>query len=455
MAFSPQFSVLPSNLAIAVQQGMLEKRFEKALKAQLGYRASADRVLFPGQIGTTITRTRPGRLNPVTTPMNPATNVPLTNGLTAGNYEVEQYTTTVQGWAGSVPPLNLIDDETAIASIFLQNAENLGEQVFRSLDQLVLNTYQDAYLSGNTHVNATLGAPGATVSVDDIRGFQTVMVNGVPVPVSVTNTMPVQFNDGGVITTYLLQGATADLVNVSTALSVGGISGTLTFTTSVSIANGTTGNAVVGNFAPLIVRPNGRATTLDLTSGDVFTLATIRSACTILANNNVPKINGFYNCYIDPTSKEQLFADPEFQLLYRGTQLDKTNVYNNLTLVTGLSVRFIETNQAPQETTPSGLVVHRPLFVGAGAIIEDYFKKGMSAILKDSQGSHPSLFDIRTVQDVMMITRGQIDQLAQFIDQAWFYAAGWTAPTDSTVTPATIKTASNAYYKRAVFAETA
>ncbi len=461
MAFAPQFSALPSNLNLAVQQGMLQKRFEKALKAQLGYRNSADRILFPGEIGSTITRTRPGRLNAVTAPMNPATNVPLTNGVVAGNYEVEQYTTTVFGWSGAVPSLNLLNNQTAIASLFLLNAENLGEQVFRSLDQVVLNTYQDAYLGGNTHVNATLGAAGPTVSVDDIRGFQKVMVNGVQVDVSVANTMPVNFNNGGTITTYLLQGAVADVVNVSTAESVGGISGALTFTTSVSIANGTSGNAVVGKFAPLIVRPNGRATTLDLTAGDVFTLATIRSACTILANNNVPKINGFYNCYIDPTSKEQLFADPEFQLLYRGTQLDKTNVYNNLTLITGLSVRFIETNQAPQQTTPpsvlnpSGLVVHRPLFVGASAIIEDYFKQGMNAILKDSNGSHPSLFDIRSIQDIMMITRGQIDQLAQFIDQSWFYAAGWTAPTDSTVTPATIKTASNAYYKRAVFAETA
>lgn len=449
------FSVLPSNLDIAVQKGMLAKRFEMALKAELGYRNAADRVVFPGRYGTTITRTRPGRLGIVTTPVNPATNIPLTNGLTPSSYQVEQYTTTTQLWAASAEPLNLIDDETAIASIFLQNAENLGEQAFRSLDGLVLNTLQDAYLGGNTVVNATLGAPAASVSVDDIRGFQFVIVNGVQTPVSAVNTMSVTFNDGGVFTTYLLQGAVADVVNVSTAASVGGISGVLTFTTNVSVANGTTGNPVVSDVAPLIVRPNGRASTGQLTSGDVFTLANIRSAVTVLTNNGVPKLKGgYYNCYIDPTSKEQLFADPEFQLLYRGTQLDGSPEYRNLTLITGLSVRFIETNQAPQQEL-NNLAIHRPLICGAGAVIEDYFKSGMDAIIMKEQGAHPSLFNITKSDEIRMITRGQIDQLAQYISQAWSYVAGWVAPTDSTVTSATIKTATNAYYKRAVFIETA
>jgi len=448
------YSVLPSNLDIAVQKGMLSKRFEMALKAELGYRDAAERVIFPGRYGTTITRTRPGRLGIVSTPVNPATNVPLTNGLTASTYQVEQYTTTTQLWAASAEPLNLIDDETAIASIFLQNAENLGEQAFRSLDGLVLSTLQDAYLGGNTIVNATLGAPGVAVSVNDIRGFQFVIVNGVQVPVSATNTMSVTFNNGGVFTTYLLSGAVADVVNVSTAASVGGISGVLTFTTNVSVANGTTGNPVVSDVAPFIVRPNGRTSTEELTAGDVFTLATIRAGVTVLNNNNVPKLRGgYYNCYIDPTSKAQLFSDEEFQLLYRGTQLNGSPEYRNLTLIDGLGVRFIETNQAPQQELGS-TAIHRPLICGAGAVIEDYFKSGMDAIIMKSQGAHPSLFNIAKVDEIRMITRGQIDQLAQYISQAWSYVAGWVAPTDSTVTPATIKTASNAYYKRAVFIET-
>jgi hypothetical protein len=448
------FSVLPSNLDIAVQKGMLARRFEDALKAELGYRAAADRVVFPGKIGTTITRTRPGRLGQITTPVNPSTNVPLTNGLTPSSYGVEQYTTTVQLWAASADPLNLIDDETAIASIFLQNGENLGEQAFRSLDGLVLSTLQDAYLGGNTRVNATLGSAGATVSVDDIRGFQNVIVNGVMTPVSSSHTLPVQFNNGGTITTYQLQAATADGSNVSTAASVGGISGILNFTTSVSVANGTSGNAVVSQYAAPIIRPNGRVTTAALTSGDVFTLAAIRSAVTVLNNNAVPKIDGYYNCYIDPTSKEQLFADPEFQLLYRGTTLTGTPAYKNMMLITGLSVRFIETNQAPQQTI-GNLSIHRPFICGAGVAIEDYFKKGSDAIIMKGTGAHPSLYNITTVNDVKMITRGQIDQLAQYINQAWAYVAGWCAPTDSTITSAVIKTASSAYYKRGVFVETA
>ena len=34
--------------------------------------------------------------------------------------------------------------------------------------------------------------------------------------------------------------------------------------------------------------------------------------------NAVPEINGVYNCYLDPVSARQLFADPDFKQLFQG-----------------------------------------------------------------------------------------------------------------------------------------
>ena len=36
------------------------------------------------------------------------------------------------------------------------------------------------------------------------------------------------------------------------------------------------------------------------------------------ALNAVPEIDGVYNCYLDPVSARQLFADPDFKQLFQG-----------------------------------------------------------------------------------------------------------------------------------------
>jgi len=452
--FSPQFSVLPGNLNIAVQQGMLKRRFESALRAELGYRDAAIHVPFMEKIGTTITRTRPGRLPRITTPINPATNVPLDNGLPQNQTQLEQYTTTVELWAGAVDPLCLADNETAIASLFLLNQTNLGEQAMRSLNGIVLKRLLDAYLNGQTVVDATLGAPAAAVHVNDIRGFQTVILNGVPTPTSAAATMPVTFNDGGTFTTYTLIGAVADIVNVSTAQEVGGISGTLTFSGNVTVANGTAGNAVVGAYSPTIIRPNGRAATEDLTSGDILKFSHIRAAVTALSNNAIPRINGYYNCYLSPESINQLFEDQEFQILYRGTELNGSKEYDQMILIKGLGVRFIRTNEPPIQNL-NNMIIQRPFVCGEGVAIEDRFDAGMNSIISRQSGAYPALYNIDVADDIRMIVRGQIDQLALFINQAWSYIAGWAVPTDSTINSSVIRTANNSYYKRGVFIETA
>ena len=97
----------PISLQPIIQQGFLEREFSQALRSRLGYRACADRVDVAVGIGETLTKTRAGLKPTVTTPLAPATNTNLDNGLTSTSWGVEQYTTTINLYAATTD-LNII-----------------------------------------------------------------------------------------------------------------------------------------------------------------------------------------------------------------------------------------------------------------------------------------------------------------------------------------------------------
>lgn len=441
----------PGNLAIAIQQGYLQRRFEKGLFAELGYRAVASKEIFVNGIGETVTKTRPGLLQAVTTPLNPSQITNLDDGLTPQTWSVEQYTMALNEYADTLD-LNIIANKVGIADQFLKNSQNLGENARRSRDLLVLATILNSYMGGNTRVTTTLGSPNTTISVDDIRGFQyaiplTGANAGKPnIPVSNSNTMPVQVGSD----IYTLVGATADGTNVSTVASMGGISGTLTFSGNVTVLDGTAPNAVISAFAPQVVRPNGRATTAAVQSADYLTLDVIRDAVEALQSNNVPAYeDGNYMLILSPRSFKQLYRDPEFQILFRGTEF-KSQAYRNFWQSTALGVNIVRTNMAPQQVL-NGLSIQRPFIFGQESIIESDFQ-GMDEILNSKYGD--DLHEIVRADDVFQIVRKPLDRIKHMIAQSWWFASGYVAPTDQTANPSTIPTASNAYYKRAVMIET-
>ena len=432
----------PSALVPIIQQGFLAREFEDGLQSALAYRQVAAREEFAVNIGETLTKTKPGLKAPTTTPMTPSGNTNLDNGLSSTTWTVEQYTITLNMYGDTID-LNTVTQKVGIASQFLQNAKVNGVQAAQSLDRLARNVLFNAYMGGQTRVTATLGSPAATISVDDIRGFQTVLVLGVPTAVSASNTMSVTVNG----TAYTLTGATADGSNVSTAF--GGISGTLTFSGNVSVVNGTTGNAVVSAVAPSILRANNRSTTANLVSGDTLSLGLVLDAVAILRNNAVPTVNGMYNCYLDATSGRQLFADPDFKIAYQGQAA--SSEFRMGRVVELLDTRFIPTTEAPQQVHPtnSTLKVRRPIIVGDGALIEgDFAGIGYSDV-----ATGDSLVDI--VDGVAQVTREPLDRLQQIIAQSWYWIGGFAAPSDFTTNTNIVPTASGAYYKRAVVLEVA
>src|ERR1700719_1474767 len=125
-------------------------------------------------IGETITKTRPGLKAPVTTPMNPTTNTNFDNGMTSSTWTVEQYTMTLAQYGDTID-LNTVTQKVGIVDQFLQNAKVNAIQAGQSLDRIARNRLFAGYMGANTRVRTTLGAPAATIAVDDVPGFNNVV----------------------------------------------------------------------------------------------------------------------------------------------------------------------------------------------------------------------------------------------------------------------------------------
>jgi len=441
-------SNLPAALQAIIQKGYLERAFQNGLMSKLAFRAVCDKERFAMKIGETSTKTRHGLKAPATDPLDPTTiDSNLDNGLTPSNYTIEQYTMGLDLYGDTID-LNLVTEKVEIENRFTVNAFVNGEQAIQTLDRLARNKLYDGYMGANTWVRTTLAAPAVTINVDDIRHFSEVFVNGVLVPVDATNTRNVTVGDN----VYVLNSVAADVTNVSSIANFGGISGTLTFTTAVTVADGTIGNGVIAENAAVVLRPNLRESTYQLVASDLLTMAIVRQAVTILRNNAVPTINGMYNMYLDSNSMDQLYADSEFQLLYRGDSA-KSKEYKIGVISALIGVRFITTTETYQQTLTTGtgdVSVRRPVLCGRGILVEGTFD-GMNAdVAKRTKNNI-----IQVVNDVVMATRPPIDRLGMLIGQSWYWAGGYAVPTDSTATSAIIPTANDSYYKRGVVLETA
>lgn len=431
----------PAALIPIIQEGYLEREFEQALRSKLGYRDIADREDFSNGVGETITKTRAGLKPVVTTPLAPNTNTNLDNGLTSQGWGVEQYTISLNFYAAT-QDLNMVTSRVGIVPQFMQNAATNGEQAARSLDTLAQAALFAPYFGGNTRVTTTLGAAGPTIHVDDVRGFQIVFVNGVQTPVSAAAPMTVVVGSN----TYTLNTVAVDGSNTSTAPN--GISGSLTFSANVTVPDGTALSAVQASTASTIIRPSTRLTTAALTASDQLTMGSLLDAVAVLRKNAVPTIDGVYNAYMDPASARQLFSDADFKQLFQGAT-GGNPVFRNGMVSDFLGLRFITTTEAYVQSHPTtaGLTVRRPIVCGSGALIEGDF----AGIAAEDVAPKDSIIDV--IDGVAMVTREPIDRLQQIIAQSWYWIGGFCAPSDTTTTPTTVPTATNANFKRAVMIE--
>jgi hypothetical protein len=184
--------------------------------------------------------------------------------------------------------------------------------------------------------------------------------------------------------------------------------------------------------------------------GDTLAMTNVLDAVAGLRLNAVPDIDGAYNCYLDPISARQLFADPDFQRLFIGlTSANEVFKPGQGVVNEFLGLRFVLTTESfvqPALGVP-GAFVRRPIVVGQGALIEGDFA-GMAA---DDVAPKDSIVSL--VDGVCMVTREPIDRLQQIIAQSWYWIGGFCTPSDTTTTSLTVPTATNANFKRAVMIE--
>ncbi|MEQ1694770.1 MAG: hypothetical protein ABL901_02920 [Hyphomicrobiaceae bacterium] len=442
-------SDFPVELQGIIQQNHLERGFRDGLQATLGYRAVADPEPIATNVGETVTKTRDGLLPVDETPLDAAAvNSNFDNGMTPKSSRVEQFTLKMNEY-GITLNLNTVKDAVGIAGRFIGNARRLGENSQRTLDTLARNALYATYLGGNTRVLATLGAPGTTVVVDDVRGFEVVFnLSGQPAAVSAQMPMAVQFaGSSGEVRNLIGVVRHAVNANVSSLKSIGGWSGTLQFDANVPVVEATAGISVVAATAPIVIRPSARLSTADLQATDTLKMVDqLITATSIMRDNGVPAIDGFYNAYMSNRALTGLFKDDDFKLLYRGEH--GTTEYKAGTVFTVGGIRFIPNNMSPQQKL-GALSIDRTVVCGQGALIEGQFEG------QDKTETPTDVHLSVKINGVSMITREPLDRLRQNLAQSWHWIGGYCVPSDMTADTLAIPTANNSWFKRAIVLENA
>lgn len=441
-------TTFPDGVNALFQQGFIARELFEGLDSILAYRRVALQQEINTRIGQTLTLTRKGRFLPTTSPLNPSTNTSLDNGMTPTTFSVEQYTFNMNLYAQTAD-VSYFDDLLTIADEVIATSRNNGVAAAQSLERIARQRLFSAYLGGNSFVTSTNGAPTTTTCyLNDIRGFQTVLVNGTPTPVSSANPITVYetaTSSSGVNQTLVVTAVVADATNISTTPD--GISGSIVFNTASSAP--VAGDALVAQNAPQIMRASGRATTQLLTVGDTFTMSLVEDAVAYLRNNAVPPFSdGNYICLLDNTSMRQLWADQDFKVLFAGR--DTSPEYKNADIIKILGVTFIPTTEAYVQTTGANVTVRRPIITGAESIIQGNFQ-GIDEWM--NRQSVSPIGKAMVVNNVAQIARPPLDRLQSILSMSWAWIGDFAVPTDITATNSIIPTASNALYKRAVAIE--
>lgn len=434
---------IPAALQLLIQDEK-ENILRASLKPRLGFRAIAEKVPLGIRIGESLTKFRGNLLSPKTTPFAPGTfNADLDNGMTPDVRAAEQFTLTPKLYPGTMN-LNLLDNVTGLVDEYTNNLIAQVQQAEASIDILAQNKLFASYLGGHTFAD-TASTSSTTLNVDDVTGFETKMVNGVPTAVSGSNALSITVN--GVANT--VTGVSVDGSNGSR--NPFGRSGVLTLGSAISAS---VGHIVEATDKPRIVRPfasgTERASNLAIQAGDLLTLRMIQTALIELRNNAVPRINGKYEIHLSDNSMGQLFQDADFKALFAGAGV--STPYRDGVIYEIMDMRFITCNQhrtMAAASTPTNAKLHFAIVVGAEALLEgEYVNKTELQNIINPSGF--MLHDVMEMDGISFIERSPMDRLGLNMTQSWMWIGDFCVPTDSLVTSAVLPTASSARIKRAV-----
>jgi len=467
---------LPSAVQDVLQQNMLDRKFQDTLKAKNTYRKTAYRLPMATRSGEQMIYSRNGHISPIFDNIVPSTNVGLDNGLTVngingtGDISFEQWSVFI-GMLPKFLDINLMNEQEVIADLYAKYIEELSIHAAFVLDLRVARVAFQAYLSGSTYFPAAATAQ-TTIRVDNILGlntaFQTITVNGnaaaygLPQPVS--NTYPltatITNSSTGAVQTVTIVGATPDATsglaqdpaNIST-LGMYGMSGTLTFSAAVTV---NAHDTITAFDAPAIYRPNGKASINALALTDTLSAQMVLDAVAELRANGVPSplSDGTYPCYLDPRIEAQIFTDPQYQVMSQG-QMESQD-FVGARVSRNFGVTFVTSTNAPAFTFTNfnnqQITARHAIVTGEKYVQESPFAGVEKAIKGLPDGG---VVDTRLIDDFVFAHRLPIDRAGQIMSLGWYWIGGHVAPTDATITKATIPSASNARYKRAVVMQVA
>lgn len=397
-------SSLPAAIQAILQNGLLDRTFKDALVPQFLFPQVADSEPWMGGLGDTKTFTRKGLLSPATTPVTGSDPSPST-------YTVEQWSVVMDQYANSMDT-NMLGSAMALASKFLADAGTLGINAGQTVNQVARNKLYKAYAGGRTWCTTTASSD-TSIIVQSTNGFETVLVNGVPTPVSGANPL-----------TVTIAGTGNTVVGVNT--------GTNTLTLGTARAD-TAGDYVVAANAPTTIRPTGNSA-YDLSSSNVATFAMFRSAVARLRKMNVPTMpGGYYAAHIDADTEAELFNDSQFLQALQG-RVDSP-IYRDLSIGRFGGLDWVRNIEAPTVLGGSAgtLTVHRPIVLGANALVNAPFEG--SASLLDGTGVE-DVPEIRTIDaapgvQVELIVRPPQDRLQQVLSTTWSWIGDFGVPSDA------------------------
>lgn len=442
------FSVILQSPVVrnVVQENLLEKAFHDALYPKNLFRGEAMAVAWPAGIGDSQIFSAPGLMPVDAQPLKPGDEPQV------DTYPLEQWQATLQQYAKSIDT-HMPTSYVAIANLFLRNAQQLGLQAASTLNRIVRNRMYNAALAGNTQANGAQS--GTTLVVFRLNGFTRARnpdVTGASTVrfdlVSPTNPLSIVIFDNGAEATFSVVGFTPD--TAGDEIGPG----------SLTLAAGTTNVLdrayVLSVDRSAITRVGGGNDVDDITSANIPTLASVRTAVADFWQENVPEHpDGRFHCHIDPVSQALVYADPEFQRLM--TSLPDYYVYRNFALGELLNTVFFRNNEDPVVSTviggatntfdqrdpfagiltnDTGVEIHRMLFTAQGGIMEYHSDlnqlltdAGTTGVVGESRIQNNGI-EVNTDR-IQLIIRAPLNRLQDSVSTSWKFIGDWPVRTDA------------------------
>jgi len=451
----PDFSTITQTpqMRALVQQNMLERAFHDALFPRMLFRGEAAPVLWPANVGDTMSFTGAGLIKPKMRPLVPNTDPE------PSSYTSEQWSAQLQQYADSIDT-RMPDSIVSIVNLFLRNAQQLGLSAAQAMNRITRNKLYNAAESGWT-VTDTAQTAVSVLRVKRLNGFTRArnpsLPTGSPVrfdPVSSGNPLVVTILDRTgppAPVTRNIVGFTPDTPGDESG------PGTITLTGGNVTVNDR--DYVYAADRTFIVRVGGGLKVDDIGSSDLLRLADIRSAMARFRQENVPEQpDKYFHCHLDPTSEAQIYADPEFQRLL--TSLPDYFIYSEFAIGKLLGAIFFRNSECPvPETVDGGLTatysqddpfapelyntgavggvkVHRAIFVGQG-LIHEYYQDLMNLITDagvTGRVAEPKITNnsIEVMSDrIQLIIRAPLNRLQDMVSTTWKFIGDWPVRTDS------------------------